>query len=211
MESYLLFCELDIEIFPMSSSQNGDLILKIYSDKRSVFTLNDIAMLIGESDFKRINERLNYYVRTGKLSRPRKGVYVKSGYSQEELICSLYTPCYISLEYVLQRAGIIFQYSESLTAVSYLSRTVEIEGASYVYRKIKGEILVALDGIIRKGNINIATPERAFLDLLYLDSTYYFDNVAPLNKELIVRMLPIFDSKTLTRRVNKILRNDQSK
>ncbi|MEL7601188.1 MAG: type IV toxin-antitoxin system AbiEi family antitoxin domain-containing protein [Proteiniphilum sp.] len=32
-------------------------------------------MLIGESEFKKLNERLNYYVRKGKLLRPRKGIY----------------------------------------------------------------------------------------------------------------------------------------
>ncbi|GAB1473439.1 hypothetical protein MASR2M69_08800 [Bacteroidota bacterium] len=75
----------------MNSSQKSDLIFSVYSDKRSVFTLIDIAMLIGETDFKRINERLNYYVGRGKLFRPRKGIYVKQGYNPEELACRLYT------------------------------------------------------------------------------------------------------------------------
>ncbi len=35
----------------MYSSQNNDLILALYNDQRTVFTLNDIALLIGESDF----------------------------------------------------------------------------------------------------------------------------------------------------------------
>jgi len=47
----------------MNSSRNSDLILSVFSDARTVFSLNDIAMLIGESDFKKLNERLNYYVR----------------------------------------------------------------------------------------------------------------------------------------------------
>ena len=42
------------------------LILSVYNDKRSVFTLNDIAMLICESNFKRLNERLHL------LSRPKR-------------------------------------------------------------------------------------------------------------------------------------------
>jgi hypothetical protein len=191
----------------MNSSPKSDLIFSVYSDKRSVFTLIDIAMLIGETDFKRINERLNYYVGRGKLFRPRKGIYVKQGYNPEELACRLYTPCYISLEYVLQKAGVIFQYDGRITVVSYLSRSVEIEGHRLSYRKIKGEIIVEMQGIIRTGIINIATPERAFLDILYLNPSYYFDNLNSLDKTLINKLLPAYNSKKLTSRVNNILSN----
>lgn len=191
----------------MNSSRNSDLILSIYSDTRTVFLLNDVAMLIGESDFKKLNERLNYYVRRGKLLRPRKGIYVKPNYDPKELACLLYTPSYISLEYVLQKAGVIFQYDEQITAVSYLSRSVDIEGHTYAYRKIKGEILIVTQGINQIDNVNIATPERAFLDILYLDSTYYFDNLNPLDKKLITKLLPIYNSKTLMARVKKLLAN----
>ncbi len=191
----------------MNSSPKSDLIFSVYSDKRSVFTLIDIAMLIGETDFKRINERLNYYVGRGKLFRPRKGIYVKQGYNPEELACRLYTPCYISLEYVLQKAGVIFQYDGRITVVSYLSRSVEIEGHRLSYRKIKGEIIVEMQGIIRTGIINIATPERAFLDILYLNPSYYFDNLNSLDKTLINKLLPTYNSKKLTSRVNNILSN----
>lgn len=192
----------------MNSSRNSDLILSVFSDSRSVFSLNDVAMLIGESDFKKLNERLNYYVRKGKLLRPRKGIYVKPGYKPEELSCTLYTPSYISLEYVLQRAGVVFQYDERITAVSYLSRSVDVEGRTYAYRKIKGEILVFTQDIVQIDNVNIATPERAFLDLLYLDKEYYFDNLNPLDKNLITKLLPAYNSKTLTARVEKMLAND---
>lgn len=54
--------------------------MSVFSDTRTVFTLNDVAMLIGESEFKKLNERLNYYVHKGKLLRPRKGIYAKPGY-----------------------------------------------------------------------------------------------------------------------------------
>ncbi len=191
----------------MNSSPKSDLIFSVYSDKRSVFTLIDIAMLIGETDFKRINERLNYYVGRGKLFRPRKGIYVKQGYNPEELACRLYTPCYISLEYVLQKAGVIFQYDGRITVVSYLSRSVDIEDHRLSYRKIKGEIIVEMQGIIRTGIINIATPERAFLDILYLNPSYYFDNLNSLDKTLINKLLPTYNSKKLTSRVNNILSN----
>ena len=84
--------------------------------------------------------------------------------------------------------------------------TGTVSRAGYRYRKIKGEILIDTTGIIRNGNINIATPERAFLDLLYLDSNYYFDNPSPLDKEKVLALLPVYDCKKMNERVSKILK-----
>ena len=165
--------------------------------------------LVGETNFQSLNKKLNYYVRTGKLQNPRKGIYTKPNYNPEELACTIYTPSYISLEYVLQKAGILFQYDSRITAVSYLSRTIEVAGQIYLFRKIKGEILLNTVGVIRQDNhINIAIAERAFLDLLYLNTDYYFDNLNPLNKQLVYKFLPIYQSKALSVRVNKLLKND---
>ena len=195
----------------MFSSQfiESNPVLAVYRDVRTVFRLNDIAQLVGETDFQTINKKLNYSVRTGKLQNPRKGIYTKSNYNPEELACIIYTPSYISLEYVLQKAGVIFQYDSGITTVSYLSRTIEVKGQTFVFRKIKGEILVNAAGIIMQNNcINIARAERAFLDLVYLNKDTYFDNLKPLNRQLIFKLLPIYQSKALTLRVKKLLQND---
>jgi hypothetical protein len=192
----------------MSGSQNKDILFAIYSNVKSVFTLTDVAMLTGESNFNSLNGKLNYYVRTGKVVRPRKGIYAKAGYNPEELACVLYTPSYISLEYVLQKAGVIFQYDERITSISYLSRTVKVENQTYAYRKVKGEILIVTEGINQIGNVNIASPERAFLDTMYLNKEYHFDNLSLLNKKIIYRLLLIYRSKTLTARVQKLIKND---
>lgn len=192
-----------------SRNDKVDLVLAIYQDIRTVFRLNDVALLIGETSFQSLNQKLNYHVRTGKLLNPRKGIYAKSGYNREELACTIYTPSYISLEYVLQRAGVVFQYDSRISVVSYLSRGIEVDDQKYLFRKIKGELLVNTIGIIRSDNqINIATPERAFLDILYLTTDYYFDNLNPLNKEFVYKLLPVYQSKVLTKRVNKLLPND---
>ena len=194
----------------MFSSRNikNNIIYTVYNDTRTVFRLNDVALLVGETNFQSLNKKLNYYVRTGKLQNPRKGIYTKPNFNPEELACTIYTPSYISLEYILQKAGIVFQYDSRITAVSYLSRTIKVADQTYLFRKIKGEILVNTTGVIRQDNqINIATAERAFLDLLYLNTDYYFDNLNPLRKQLIYKLLPIYQSKALSVRVNKFLKN----
>lgn len=188
-------------------SLQNQLLLNLYKDTASVFTMQGIALTYGQGlDRNLLKNRMIGYVRRGEILNPRKGIYAKPGYDEKEFACLLYSPSYISLEYVLQRSGIIFQYSDEITAVANLSRTLEIDGKVYRYRKIKGEILIDTSGIIREGNVNMASPERAFLDTLYLDSNYYFDNPSSLDKDKVLYLLPLYHSKTLVQRVSKILR-----
>ena len=194
----------------MFSSQisNQDILISVYKDERSVFRLNDIALLVGETNFQSLNKKLNYYVRRGKLDNPRKGIYTKPEYNPEELACLIYTPSYISLNYVLQKAGVVFQYDSGITAVSYLSRSFKVDETTLIYHKIKGEVLVNTSGINRLENqVNIASTERAFLDIMYLNTEYYFDNLNSLSKKSINKLLPIYQSNALTKRVEKILQN----
>lgn len=191
-----------------SRKTNQDIVFAVYKDKRTVFRLNDIALLVGESNFQSLNKKLNYYVHTGKLKNPRRGIYTKPEYNPEELACNIYTPSYISLEYVLQKSGIIFQYDSGITAVSYLSRSIEVTGKNFLFRKIKGEVLVNTAGINRHENhVNIASAERAFLDLMYLNTEFYCDNLNPLNRQITYKILSIYKSKSLSERVKKVLQN----
>jgi len=189
----------------MFSSQNKiDILFEIYKDSRTVFRINDIALLINSND-SLLYQKLNRLVKQGKLLNIRKGIYVKDGYNSEELACLLFAPTYISLGYVLQRNGIIFQYDSAITNVCYLNRAILINGQSIQYRQMKREILLNTSGIINKNNINIATPERAFLDTLYLNGFFYFDNIKQLNINKIYELLPIYNSASLIRETEKIL------
>ena len=196
-------------MFSSPSEKMKDLIYTLYNDTRTVFRLKDVAMLMDETSFSSLNMKLNYYVRTGRLQNPRKGLYCKPDYNPQEMACCIFAPAYISLEYVLRSAGIIFQYDSRLTVVSYLSREVEIDNQLFSFRKIKNELLVSSQGIEQKGNtVTIATPERAFLDMLYLNGAMYFDNLNPLKRDLIEEILPVYNSNILTKRVQKIVRDN---
>lgn len=185
-----------------------DLIYKLYSDSRTVFSLQEIAMLIDEPDFNKLKQRINYYVRSKKIKNPRRSIYTKDNYSLEELACKIYKPAYISLEYVLQKAGILFQYSSQITTISYLSRTLTIDGNAFVFRKIKNELLYNTTGISMHDNgMSQATPARAFLDTLYYNREYYFDSLEGLEKEEVLKILPLYQSVRLTKQVQKLLKD----
>lgn len=183
---------------------SNDILLTLYQRPEMVFSAVQIGLLFPELTNSQIRQRMFRYVQAGKILNPRKGFYAKPNFTTEELACLVYKPTYISLEYVLQRAGVIFQYDSAITMVSYRTRAMELHGAQVVYRQIKGEVLACTKGITNTGNINIATPERALLDMLYLFPNYYFDHVGKLNRELIDELLPIYQCATLTERVKKI-------
>lgn len=187
----------------MNSSPNS-ITLSLLQQPQSVFSVPDIAMLTGITDAVSIAQRMAYALKRKLFTSPRKGLYAKNGYSPVELACRLYTPSYVSLEYILQREGVIFQYGSEITMASYLSREVDVDGNILLYRKIKNDILVNMEGITR-GLTCEATKERAFLDMLYLNPNCHFDNPGILDKEKVMAMTSIYDSKTLTERALKIL------
>lgn len=178
----------------------------VLGSPKTVFTLQSLMMLTGCNDSKQLTQSLHYYAQSGKILNPRKGIYAKLKYDEQEMACSLFRPSYISLEYVLSRAGVVFQWDDTITNVSYLSREVDVDGKAYRFRKIKPEIWVGMEGIEQRGNVAMATPEKAFLDIVYLSAgNCYFDNLRPLSMKKTNELLPFYNSPMLNERVKEIL------
>lgn len=187
-------------------NKKSDFILEVFKDRRTVFTFNDLGLLLGETDNSKLKQKINYFVRKQILLNIRKGIYTKKDYNPEELACKINTPSYLSLEYVLRKAGAIFQYSANYTVVSYLSRSLEVDSLAFQFRKVKESVLLNTAGIERqKEGVNIAVPERALLDLLYLDQEFYLDHPEIINRKKILEILPIYQSNTMTCRAKQIL------
>jgi len=178
-------------------------ILSLYQTSRTVLTLKDISLMLPEVPYDNLKRRLSYFAKSGHLKKLRRGIYVKQPYDVLELANKIYAPSYVSLETVLQRAGVIFQYYESIFAISYLSRTLDIGGHTIVYRKMKKDILQNKQGIEEQGNIIIASPERAFLDAVFLYKNYHFDNLGSLNWDKIMELKDLYGSRVLTKRVGE--------
>lgn len=178
----------------------------ILESGRTVFTVQSLMMMTNCDDSVRLTKSLHYYVKAGKIRNPRRGIYTKQEYDELEMACSVFRPSYVSLEYVLQRAGVVFQWDDTVTSVSYLSRMTEVDGKQYQYRKIAPELWIGLEGIEQKNNVAIATAERAFLDMLYLSAgNCYFDNLRRLSIKRVRELLPMYRSKILSERAGDLL------
>lgn len=179
----------------------NNVIITLYQKPNTVFTFNELTLIFKNLSPQSLKDRLSYAVDTKKLLRLRKGIYAKLNFNYFELANKIYTPCYISLETVLKKEGIIFQESSAITLVSYLTRQISINDQLISYRKIKNEVLLNKDGIIEETNYFIATKERAFLDAIFLYKDYHFDNLKLLDWEKINQLKKIYHNGAFEKRV----------
>ena len=188
-------------------------ILSILRSKSSILTFKEILMLFGDVKPSLLKRRLNYYVKNGQLYSIRRGIYAKDkNYDKFELATKIFSPSYVSFETVLAEAGIIFQHYEKIFVATYQTKEIECYNKLYSFRQIKNVILINNAGIENRGNYFMASKERAFLDVLYLNKNYYFDNLFPLDFNKIQFLLPIYNSKRMIQRVNsyfKMLQKDR--
>jgi hypothetical protein len=129
-------------------------------------------------------------------------MYSKPGYNMLELANKLYTPSYVSLETVLAKHDVIFQYYETIFLISYLTRKITVNDVHIQYRQLKGEILTNTKGIEQTEGYFVATLERAFLDAVYIYKDYHFDNLGSLNWEKIEILKTIYKNKEFEKRVD---------
>lgn len=179
-------------------------ILNILRANKTVFSFKEIFLASKEKNPALLRRRINYYIKQGELYPIRRGFYAKDkNYDKFELVTKIYTPAYISFETVLAQAGIIFQFYGQIFAASYLTREITADGQVYSYKKIKDSILTNHLGIEAKENYFIASPERAFLDTIYLSRNYYFDNLSELNWDKVFETVSIYSNKRIEKKVKE--------
>lgn len=184
--------------------KKGEYLDALLRSSNTIFSTKNAALLWGEEKGSTVSGRLNKYVRAGKLIRVHRGLYAKDrNYDKFELATKIYTPSYISFETVLAKAGVIFQFYGQTLVASYLTREVTVDDKKYSYKRVKDSILTNRTGIEAKNNYHIASPERAFLDVVYSNREYHFDNLSSLIWERIFEFLPIYKNKSMERRVRK--------
>lgn len=171
---------------------------------KTVFTVKDIALLWGESAENAIRVRLSKYVKTGKLIRVHRGVYVKDkNYDRFELATRIYTPAYVSFETVLTRSGVNFQYYGNIFVASYISRELTVDGQKISFVRMKMDVLSNTAGIDHFGGYSIATKERAFLDRIAVSKKYHFDHLDVLDWDRVFEILPIYHNKRMEKKVRE--------
>jgi len=181
-----------------------DYLLDLMRSKNTVFTTKDIALIWNEPRADFVRKKLYRYGKSGKLYSMRKGMYAKDEkYDKYELAAKIFTPAYISFETVLAKSGVIFQFYNQIFIASYLTRELIIGGQTYSFKKIKNSILTNQAGIETNGNYFIASSERAFLDVVYLNKEYHFDSLLNIDWDKVMEILPIYNNKRMEEKIKK--------
>ena len=173
-------------------------------------------------DFDRNN--FGRWVNKGLLIRLRQGYYTFPEYVNKPDFTLLfanriYRPSYISLHTALAFYGIIPEAVVQITSVTSL-KTVNFinEISEYQYKSVKKELMFGYDikPLTSGHSLHIARPEKALLDLLYLNPFYNSDqdledlrlDLNFLLDELDVKRLDDyllqFESKALQKRVKHL-------
>jgi hypothetical protein len=190
----------------------GNYLTSILRSNKTVLSSKDVALLWHDPGTSATRVRLHYYVQKGDLYRIRKGLYAKSrDYNRLELATRIFTPAYVSFETVLAKEGLIFQYYDRIFVASYLNREITVDGQVYSFQKIKTRLLINPVGVAHVSETSLATKERAFLDTLYVNADYQFDNIGSLNWEKVFEILPIYSNQRMIKKVSRLHQVNQDK
>jgi len=144
----------------------------------------------------------------GIIERVAQGIYIPIGgnISLEKVAAQLYLPNYLSFESALARYGILNLIPYTLTfATTRKTRKYNFRKQEVEFRQISAELFF---GYEMKDGMNIALPEKAFLDEIYFvargKTTLDFDELD--FKKLSIKTLKEF-SKRFPTYAQKIIEN----
>jgi predicted transcriptional regulator of viral defense system len=197
-----------------------DSLLKLVGDD-PIFTSS--LLLAGDVDPRLIRLQLTRWVKVGKIHQIRRGLYsIAPPYQKRQphpfLVANhLQRASYVSLQSALAYYGLIPEVVNITTSVSTgrPERLVTPLGI-YEFRHIKTELLFGYKMSDMGGqSALVATPEKALLDLIYLqpggDSTAYLNelrlqNTDQLDGDLLKKQSEKFGTPKLINAVKKINR-----
>lgn len=121
--------------------------------------------------------QLHRWAKTGKILRLKRGLYTlpeerrAAPFSLLWLANTLYSPSYLSMEFVLSWYDLIPERVGTITSVTRLkTKTFGNKLGSFAYQHVKAELFFGFEPIRDEfqKQVLMATPEKALLDWLYL-------------------------------------------
>lgn len=173
-----------------------------------LFRYADIEKFVGNP-----NVFLTRALAKGFVERVARGVYINSMRDGkpdiEEVACFLRTPSYISCEWALNRHGILIQSPVVCTVLTLdtavgVSRNVLFGGITIEFSRITPRLF---NGFEMRDGFNLALPEKALLDTIYLrrripfHDELYLDNI---HKDVLMSTADSFPA-TVKKRVIELM------
>jgi len=186
-------------------------ILTLARSEQSVFKTADLALLWDIHDRDYLKNKIYRLVKSGALLRLKHGLFAwKKDYDPFLAANKIVSPSYVSLHTILVRAGAVFQYDSSIYSIARISTEKKIGSTRFIYRKIRDDILFQKKGVVMKDNASLATPERAFLDWLYLNPFLSIDNPNVLDEKTCLDFVSLYQNSALERRLKKCFKENNT-
>jgi len=187
----------------------------------TVFSITDVSKI--DNNFHR--RRLNEWQDKGYLRKIVRGYYIFSDVKLDEhalfeIANRIYAPSYISFEMALAYYGLIPESVYGITsACTRRTYTFKTKIGNFAYKTLRPRLYFGYDITENNDkNFKIASPEKAILDYLYLNSGIKNKNgfaslrlnrenfFKLIDKEKIEAFLNRFDQNTLTKRMRSLWR-----
>ncbi|MDA3840699.1 MAG: hypothetical protein PF572_06475 [Patescibacteria group bacterium] len=170
--------------------------------RRTVFRTKDLQKIWGD------NERTTVFtakrmVQKELIFKLSKGYYALSeDYNHYELANTLIIPSYVSFNSALLLHGVCFQIGNDIQSVSTIHKKKRIDGKDFLYHSMKDDLFSNNEGIERRDNVILATPERAILDSFYFGYNPNIDNEDKINKTYLKRLTKLYP-QTIQNKIKK--------
>ncbi len=181
-----------------------------------VFTASEVKSIF--FDQKNIMVQISFWLKKGYLNKIKDGLYilakVKSELDPKVFAEKIYEPSYLSLEFALNYYGIIPDIPGTYTSVtSKTTKYFKNPFGNFTYQKIKPEFFTGYEARMEKNvSFNIATPEKALIDYIYLNKNKIKDDI-DFWKEMRIdeefkfkkKKLDLYKNLLNNRKVNKLI------
>ena len=140
--------------------------------------LNELPALFRKTEAEKWTRHspifLGRAVKKKLIHRLARGSYIntflKGWPPVEEVGCFLRTPAYVSAEWALHKHGLLLQVPQTCTVITLRSsvgqnRSLDYQGVTLEFSRIAPALFF---GFTREERYDLATPEKALLDILYL-------------------------------------------
>ncbi len=179
--------------------------LNIWVTKNTVFSVNELSQIITNTSDNSLRQKITNYVKNWYIEKIYRWIYSIPNMKVNlfELSNKIYSPSYISFFSALYHYWIIFQVNPSEIDIAYKkSQSIKIENLwiNIHLRCLKQDILLNPEWLIINDTYTIASPERAFLDTIYLYNNIYFDNIEPLDTNKIIELIPIYKKDAMMKK-----------
>jgi len=142
---------------------------KLEKLKKDYYSVKDLERIL-DIPVDNLRKQLTRWVEKGFLIRVAKGIYAPYGTEIDVLKIAnqMYYPSYLSFESVLSKYGILSQVPYTLTfATPKRTKKMILNDVEVEFTKLSDKYFF---GYTFENGINIASPEKALVDCLYLVS-----------------------------------------